>query len=280
MDEVTTVLLKMLGKSKVKSDRFHLEQLRQTWPDLVGKVLAKHTFPDRLSRKRLTIWADKPAWSGEFLINKEVVLSKLNAALGGEVLKDFVFTNIPHHRFKNSGFLKNADLVMVELTPAETQKALAACPKLEDKNLEEKAHQFFLAQARRQKSLRLAGGRQCSRCGAFMEADVELCPVCRQELRQEARVKLARLLNREPWLSEAEAVKQTGCPAYLYCSVKESLKAFYDQKVRQESATPEEEKLAVVLTYGRAPEKITATDYVNALKAIRGKKKHVFSDRQ
>jgi DNA-binding TFAR19-related protein (PDSD5 family) len=280
MDEVTTVLLKMLGKSKVHADRFHLEQLRQTWPDLVGKALAKHTFPDRLSRKRLTVRADKPAWSGELLINKEIVLAKLNTALGGEVLKDLVFSIGPHPRFKNGGFVKTIALEGVELTPEETKKALAACPKLEDKTLAARAQKFFLDQARRQKSLRAAGGRQCSRCGAFIETEEKLCPVCRQELQQEARVKLARLLSSKPWLTEAEAVKQTGCPAYLYRSVKESLKAFYNQKVRQESATPEEEKLAVVLTYGRAPEKITATDYVNALKAIRGKKKHVFSDRQ
>ena len=280
MEEVISTLVKMLGKSKVQEDRFHLEQLRQTWPDLVGKNLAKHTFPDRLSRKRLTVRADKPGWSGELLIHKEMLLEKLNAALGGDILKDLLFTNGPHPRLKNTGFLKESPLEEVELTAEEEKEVLTACPVLQDKTLTERAQKFFLAQARHQKSLRQAGYAQCSRCGVFLETAAELCPACKQELEQEERIKLARLLSKEPWLSEAEVSEQTGCTAYLYRSVKESLKAFYNQKVRQESASPEEEKLAVVLTYGRAPEKISETDYVNALKAIRGKKKHVFSDRQ
>lgn len=279
MDKVTGVLFKMLGKTKLQEDRFHLEQIRQTWPELVGKVLAKHAYPSRLSRRRLTLFVDTSGWSSEFFINRLLILQKINEALGEEVLKDLILTNGKFAKSKTT-VTKAAPLPEVELTPAEAKEALQACPVLEDPALAAKAKDFFLKQARREKQLRQQGASQCSRCGAFISKDEELCPVCKRELEEEARQKLARLLAQQPWLTETAARKITGCSTYLYISVKESLKAFYNLKVRQETATEAEQSLAVCLTYSRPRERITALDYENALKAIRGKKQHVFSTRK
>ena len=91
MDKVTGVLFKMLGKTKIQEDRFYLEQLRQTWPEIVGKVVASHSVPDRLSRKRLTLRVNNSGWSQELYLQKTLLLEKINGALGSEVVKDLIF---------------------------------------------------------------------------------------------------------------------------------------------------------------------------------------------
>ena len=280
MDKVTGVLFKMLGKTKIQEDRFHLEQLRQTWPEIVGKVVASHSVPDRLSRKRLTLRVNNSGWSQELYLQKTLLLEKINGALGGEVVKDLLFAAGGRYPKVLKKVSTAKQETQIELTEAEQKEALAACPVLTDAALAAQAREFFLGRARQQKRWRQEGVKQCSRCGAFLTGDGELCPFCKRELEQAERTKLARLLSKQPWLSEAEAGQQTGCSTYLYISVKESLKSFYNLKVRQENATEAEKNLAVCLTYSRPPEKITAQDYENALKAIRGKKQHVFSTRK
>ena len=280
MEKVTGVLFKMLGKTKIQEDRFHLEQMRQTWSEIVGKVVASHSFPDRLSRKRLTLRVNTSSWSQELFLQKTLLLEKINEALGSEVLKDLIF--LAGGRYPK--VLKKVSTAkqepQVQLTETEQKDALADCPVLADATLAAKAREFFLARARQRKRWRQEGIKQCSRCGAFLTGDGEICPGCKRELEQAERTNLARLLSKKPWLSEAEAGQQTACSTYLYISVKESLKSFYNLKVRQENATEAEKNLAVFLTYSRPPEKITAQDYENALKAIRGKKQHVFSTRK
>ena len=169
-------------------------------------------------------------------------------------------------------------MVRPPLTKEEEEAALAACPVLEDKKLAVKAQKFFLNQARLKKALQENGSKFCPRCGALIEKEAKFCPACIMEKQAEIRTKMVQLLQKEPWLSEQEVCKHFDCEDFLYRSVKESLKAFYNLKVRQETATKEEEKLAVYLTSGKKPELISETMYVNVLEFLRGKKKNVFTN--
>lgn len=277
MEKVTGVLLKMLGKSKVQEDRFHLEQLRQTWPDLVGKALARHTFPDRLNRKKLFILADNSAWSAELLIHKEMLLQTFNEVLGGETLKELHFLVGKYPRPKKDKKL-NSVMVRPPLTKEEEEAALASCPVLKDEKLAARARKFFLNQASLKKALHENGSKFCPRCGALMEKEERFCSACLLEKQAEIRVQIAQLLKKEPWLSEEDVCLRLECEDFLYRSVKESLKAFYNLKVRQETATKEDEKLAVYLTSGKKPELISDAMYVNILEFLRGKKKNVFTN--
>jgi hypothetical protein len=279
MENVTSTLLKMLGKGMVQKDRLHLEQLRQTWSELIGKVMYRHSWPQEISRRHLTVLVDNPVWSGELLIHQEMLLEKFNKALGGNYLKEITF-KVSRFSRKNLVTKEEVKVVLPELTESEKKEALKDCPVLKNKELQKKAENFYQKQLQLQKYFQARGQKQCPVCGAFIESDSELCPFCSWKAQKEQRQKIAELLKQEPWLTYTELKKKCDCEQIIYNSVRDSLRAFYDQKVKLQQADENEERLAVLLQSGKHPQALSATDYANIIEFIRGKKHHVHSSRK
>ncbi len=279
MEKVNAALFKMLGKSKLTQDRFYLQQLRGHWPDLVGKVLSQHTFPEKFSRKRLVVFTDNPAWSSEMMIHKEFLLGKFNKDLGGSVLKEmsFLLGKTPFSKKKNSKSKISLEK-LPPLTAEETQKALASCPRLNNKKLQAQAQAFTLTKARQKKYLQQQEVKKCPGCGTYLAEGETICSVCRLKQMQEQRKKIAACLEAAPWLSAAELLSQTGIAEPVILSVKESLKSYYGEKVRQEKATDEEIRKAVFLQSGLSPQRLTPALFENVQQFLRGKKRYVHSN--
>ena len=280
MENVTGTLLKMLGKGMVQKDRLHLEQLRQTWSELIGKVMYRHSWPQELSRRHLIVLVDNPVWSGELLIHKEMLLEKFNKALGGNYLKDITFKV---SRFSRKSFVpkqEDVKVILPELTESEKKDALKDCPVLKNKELQKEAEKFYQKQLQLQKYFQGIGQKQCPVCGAFIEKDSELCPFCSWKAQKVQRQKIAEILKKEPWLTYKDLKKKCDCEQIIYNSVRDSLRAFYDQKVKLQQADENEERLAVFLQSGKHPQNLSATDYANIIEFIRGKKHHVHSSRK
>lgn len=61
------------------------------WPSAAGKELAAATRAASVSRGRMTVECQSPAWANECRMLKLSLIQKLNDLLGREVIKDIIF---------------------------------------------------------------------------------------------------------------------------------------------------------------------------------------------
>ncbi len=67
-----------------------IEQLQRRWARVVGKDLAGHTKPVRMSRGTLYVQTDEPGASFVLSLEKPRLLKALKEAAGGEPIEDIV----------------------------------------------------------------------------------------------------------------------------------------------------------------------------------------------
>lgn len=64
----------------------------QLWPEVVGEAIARHTRAEKVFRKKLYVVVDSPAWKQQLHFLKQDVVARINAAAGGDVVRDIQFT--------------------------------------------------------------------------------------------------------------------------------------------------------------------------------------------
>lgn len=83
-----TPILKSMSQRLGLEKEMTLYRLKKNWPEFVGQGLAKHTLPERLKFKTLTLRVDGPTWMHELSFLKRDMIHKINKKLG----KDFIKT--------------------------------------------------------------------------------------------------------------------------------------------------------------------------------------------
>jgi hypothetical protein len=68
------------------------------WKDAVGALIARYTRPVSLVDGRLTVYASNSVWVTELSLLKPQVISKINAAVGQQVVKDWRIVVKPFER--------------------------------------------------------------------------------------------------------------------------------------------------------------------------------------
>lgn len=99
----------LLSESVDRSEVLRNARARRTldsWPLIVGDVMAQHCVPSRLERGVLWISVDGSAWSQEILLRKSLILVKLNEIAGEKALFTGLRTTIrpPEPRNANEGY--------------------------------------------------------------------------------------------------------------------------------------------------------------------------------
>jgi predicted nucleic acid-binding Zn ribbon protein len=61
------------------------------WDEVVGQTIAHHARPTRIRRGLLFIAVDGSVWMQELQFLKETIRERLNARLGGDVVRDLFF---------------------------------------------------------------------------------------------------------------------------------------------------------------------------------------------
>lgn len=61
------------------------------WKDLVGETIAVHTQPHRLSKGRLIVTVDSPAWLHQLIFLKSDILQVLRKNWGEGIIQDIHF---------------------------------------------------------------------------------------------------------------------------------------------------------------------------------------------
>jgi predicted nucleic acid-binding Zn ribbon protein len=66
-------------------------KLIESWEEVVGKMIAKHTRDLYIKNKKLFIRLDSPALKNELTYSRTKLMESLNEAAGGEVIQEIVF---------------------------------------------------------------------------------------------------------------------------------------------------------------------------------------------
>ena len=67
-------------------------RLMNSWENVVGKIISKHTLSLNISKKVLFVKLDSPALKNELGYSKERIIKSLNDEVGENVIEKIVFT--------------------------------------------------------------------------------------------------------------------------------------------------------------------------------------------
>ncbi len=88
--KVSDVLSKLM-KDYGLSAKTHEYRILKIWNKTVGDRIASHAQPLRLIREVLTVIVDSPVWMHQLTFYKEDLISKMNAGIGRDIVKDIRF---------------------------------------------------------------------------------------------------------------------------------------------------------------------------------------------
>ena len=203
--------------------------LESKWTEIVGANLARSCSIEKIVGNELYIRTASSLLANELYMMQALFLQKINAFLLGRVVIKKVY-------FHTGGFIRR------QQAKAKAEE-LAAQPAMEY--------------------------TKCPQCGARMEKGLSMCSICEREERNQLRSNITELLRIQPWLSYAECQAFYKCSPMLFNSVRDGLKGYYYERVRQGYATKKDELLAVLFLTEKHPEKITTALYENSLAYLR-----------
>ena len=203
--------------------------LEAKWTEIVGANLARSCSIEKIVGNELYIRTASSLLANELYMMQALFLQKINAFLLGRLIIKKVY-------FHTGGFIRRQQAK----TQSEEQAQL---PKPEY--------------------------TKCPRCGARMEKGPAMCSICEREERDRLRGNITELLRIQPWLSYEECQAFYKCDRILFNAVRDGLKSYYFEKVRQGFATKKDELMAVLFLSEKQPEEITTKIYENTLAYLR-----------
>ena len=203
--------------------------LEAKWMKIVGANLARSCSIEKIVGNELYIRTASSLLANELYMMQALFLQKINAFLLGRLIIKKVY-------FHTGGFIRR---------------------------------QQAKKQAEEQAQLPKPEYTKCPRCGARMEKGPAMCSICEREERDRLRSKLTELLRIQPWLSYEECQAFYKCDRILFNAVRDGLKGYYFEKVRQGYATKKDELMAVLFKSAKQPEEITTKLYENTLAYLR-----------
>lgn len=203
--------------------------LETKWTEIVGKNLARSCSIEKIVGNELYIRTASSLLANELYMMQSLFLQKINAFLLGRLIIKKVY-------FHTGGFIRR---------------------------------QQAKKQAEEQAQLPKPEYTRCPRCGARMEKGPAMCSICEREERDRLRGNITELLRIQPWLSYEECQAFYKCDRILFNAVRDGLKGYYFEKVRQGFATKKDELMAVLFLSEKQPEEITTKIYENMLAYLR-----------
>ena len=208
----------------------YLQHYMETkWTEIVGKNLARSCSIEKIVGNELYIRTASSLLANELYMMQSLFLQKINAFLLGRLIIKKVY-------FHTGGFIRR---------------------------------QQAKKQAEEQAQLPKPEYTRCPRCGARMEKGPAMCSICEREERDRLRGNITELLRIQPWLSYEECQAFYKCDRILFNAVRDGLKGYYFEKVRQGFATKKDELMAVLFLSEKQPEEITTKIYENTLAYLR-----------
>ncbi len=87
LDTLLTSALEELGIAK----KIKQQEAVLRWSEVVGEQIARAATPIKMDGSTLIVKVEKSTWRNELVMLKREIISKLNAALQQDIVKDIVF---------------------------------------------------------------------------------------------------------------------------------------------------------------------------------------------
>lgn len=281
MKEIEKIVLKMIGTQK-NQNQYNLFKLRSCWPEVVGKINAIHCGPVKLERRILFLQADSSVWSNQLIYYKKELLQKVNQFMGNEYVKDVRFSLGKDFK-KNPVYLHKDEKKVGEILPLpfvtkEENKAF----HLQFSHIKnEKLREAVIRVEKKRMGLHRLYEKGliqlCPSCGSYLKNGETQCFSCLLKKEKRVAQDISYLIKREPWITWEDIQKIIKCDKILYNIVKNDVKSYYFERVRQEIADEEEKKLAIQLKAEKPLALISSSEYENILRFLQKRKKqHVY----
>lgn len=207
--------------------------IQERWSDICGENLAKLCQVETLEENVLTIATQSSSIANELFMLKKQLIKKINFILQGMwVIKEL--------KFHTQGFV-------------EVKKESSQLPE-------------------KKISIGEENYGNCLRCGARLSFKSIFCCYCSREEKVLQREKIKELLLSQPWLDYADCLNYLKCDKIEFNAIKDSLKNYYFEQVRNDFADENEKFVAVMLLTGKAIAEMDERDFNNALAFLRRNK--------
>ncbi|MBR5240944.1 MAG: DUF721 domain-containing protein [Muribaculaceae bacterium] len=87
---ISEIIQELLAKNNMKS-RLDETTITQKWEEVVGKTMAKYTRKVYVSKGVLHVEVISSVARNELMMNRSMLIEKLNQTTGSETIKDIIF---------------------------------------------------------------------------------------------------------------------------------------------------------------------------------------------
>lgn len=246
------------------------------WENVCGKELGAFSKATNLRGDTLYVVVKDHIWANEMSMLELEYLEKYEKLLGQGVVKKIFFQAKPQAFKKKKGKKEETaeeefSLEGIELDEEESEKIDNILKEIKDEETETLARDILTRAAKLERWLISHGGHKCHGCGVVIEPDISYCPICLRDLERKNIKVLFEALERKPWLSYEEAIKNIMPLSYgTYLALKSAKIAYIEGEIAGEMGKPKDEiainelKMSIItlgmLKSGTPPSRLT--DYV------------------
>lgn len=245
------------------------------WENVCGKEMGAFSKATNLRGDTLYVLVKDHIWANEMSMLELDYLEKYEKLLGAGIVKKIFFQAKPQ-AFVKKGKKSEEDmpeefsLENIELDEDESGKIENILKEITDEETETLARRILTHAAKLERWLMNHGGHKCHGCGVVIEPDISYCPVCLRELERKNIKVLFEALERKPWLSYEEAIKNIMPLSYgTYTELKSAKIRVLEEEIADEMGKPKEEiqvnelKMSIItlgmLKSGKPPSRLTDT---------------------
>lgn len=243
------------------------------WSDIVGKDIAKSSWPISLRQGVLLVVVRNSVWCHHLCMLKENLIKKINIFIGDNIVTDIKYKV---GSIKDSkGILQEEDVhkpLMLPLDKAEIKQADELVKEIDDIKLRNKVLSVLLKDLAHKKYCKKENWHSCKTCGILVKAEECYCTVCEQENRRQRNADIRKYLLEVPWLNFAEFIKYYDCSKEEFQRVRTELVYRLLQEVRAGKGDQINELTLVMLLTGVSPFSISTEFIAKTLCKIRGGK--------
>ena len=80
------IMKDVVRELNVEND-FLVMLLKDNWEKIAGGIMAAHSFPDRIFKNILFVWADHSIYANEIVLMKKNILQKIDDIIGRNIIK-------------------------------------------------------------------------------------------------------------------------------------------------------------------------------------------------
>ncbi len=215
---------------------FRLNYIKTTWNEIVGKNLAKKTYPIFIKNKILHIGVENSAWLQQMRMLEKNITKNINEYLNGlyvEKLK-FKISKDKKSKYENTEIesineISINDIVLEKEDIYQLKKSLS---KIEDYELKKRLYTVMTNNKKREKYLLANGYKKCIKCHTIFQGKDELCYSCINDKQKKFEEEIYYYIYKNPFLNfEQIKIKYNKVNYELYARLKNKLKSKVYEKI-------------------------------------------------